>query len=118
MARALVTARRGPLPFRGYPLRGLPPRGRPSCEPRRDPGKFQARASRPAAPSRSIRQQTIARSGRRGSGKKGGTHTERKCQSISGAGIDDAIGPLVFVALSPVSLDVSLAVQSEIQSVL
>src|SRR5258708_17735070 len=75
MARVLVAARRGPLPFRGYPLRELPPRGRPSCEPRRDPGKFQARASRPAAPPRSIRQQTTARSDRRGSGKKGGTHS-------------------------------------------
>jgi DNA invertase Pin-like site-specific DNA recombinase len=47
---------------------------------------------------------------------RGNREAERKCQSISGAGIDDAIGPLVFGALSPVALEVSLAVQHEIQS--
>jgi DNA invertase Pin-like site-specific DNA recombinase len=40
---------------------------------------------------------------------------EPGCQSSSGAGIDAAIGPLVLEALSPLSLEVSLAVQQEIE---
>ncbi len=49
----------------------------------------------------------------RGRGNKQGEHG---CQSIAGAGIDQTIGPLVFEALSPMSLEVSLAVQQEIES--
>ncbi len=47
-----------------------------------------------------------------GLGKKEG---ETKCQVVPGAGIDDAIGPLVLEALSPMALEVSLAVQREIE---
>ena len=47
---------------------------------------------------------------------RGNKQAERKCQSIAGGGIDDAIGPLLFEALSPVALQVSLAVQEEIHS--
>jgi hypothetical protein len=47
---------------------------------------------------------------------RGNKEAEPACQSISGAGIDEAIGVLVFEALSPVALQVSLAVQQEIQS--
>jgi len=46
---------------------------------------------------------------------RGNKEAERTCQSISGVGIDNAIGPLVFDALSPVALEVSLAVHHEIQ---
>lgn len=48
----------------------------------------------------------------RGRGNKQG---ERRCQSIAGAGIDKAIRPLLFEALSPMSLEISLAVQQEIE---
>lgn len=47
---------------------------------------------------------------------RGNKEAERTCQSISGVGIDAALGPLVLEAISPVALDVSLAVQHEIQS--
>lgn len=46
---------------------------------------------------------------------RGNKEGERKCQSVPGAGIDDAIGPLVFEALSPIALEVSLAVQQEVE---
>ncbi len=49
-------------------------------------------------------------------GGRGNKQGERGCQSSSGAGIDAAIGPLVLEALSPLSLEVSLAVQKEIES--
>jgi DNA invertase Pin-like site-specific DNA recombinase len=48
----------------------------------------------------------------RGRGNKEG---ETKCQCIPGVGIDDALGPLLFEALSPTALEVSLAVQQEIE---
>ena len=47
---------------------------------------------------------------------RGNKEAEQKCQSIAGAGIDEAIGSLVLGALSPVALEVSLAVQHELQS--
>ena len=47
---------------------------------------------------------------------RGNKEAERACQSISGGGIDAALGPLILEAISPVALDVSLAVQHEIQS--
>jgi len=40
----------------------------------------------------------------------------RKCQQIPGAGIDEAIGGLLVEAVSPLALEVALAVQQEIQS--
>ena len=38
------------------------------------------------------------------------------CQSIPGAGIDQAIGELLVEVVTPVTLDVALAVQQELQS--
>lgn len=49
----------------------------------------------------------------RGRGNKQG---ERGCQSIAGGGIDEAFAPLVLEALSPLSLQVSLQVQQEIET--
>lgn len=46
----------------------------------------------------------------------GNKEAERRCQSIAGAGIDEAMGPLVMEALSPLALEVSLAVQHEIET--
>lgn len=42
-------------------------------------------------------------------------HGEQICQSIPGSGIDAAMGDLLVEAMSPVALEVSLAVQREIQ---
>lgn len=39
-----------------------------------------------------------------------------KCQSIPGAGIDDAIGKLLVETVTPVTLDVAFQVQSELES--
>lgn len=43
-------------------------------------------------------------------------HGGKKCQQIPGAGIDEAIGELLVEAVSPLALEVALAVQQEIQS--
>jgi len=48
--------------------------------------------------------------------KKGIEHARRVCQSIPGHGIDDAIGQLLLELVTPVTLDVALAVQEELQS--
>lgn len=47
---------------------------------------------------------------------RGNKEREKNCQSIAGGGIDDAVAPLVFDALSPVALEISLAIQREIQT--
>ena len=48
--------------------------------------------------------------------KEGIEHAQRFCQSIPGHGIDDAIGELLLKMVTPVALDVALAVQEELQS--
>jgi len=48
--------------------------------------------------------------------REGIEHARRLCQSIPGHGIDDAIGQLLLELMSPVTLDVALAVQEELQS--
>ena len=47
--------------------------------------------------------------------KEGIEHSERICQSIPGWGIDAAIGCLLLEALTPMTLEVALAVQEELQ---
>ena len=42
-------------------------------------------------------------------------HAERVCQSIHGSGIDAAIGTLLLETLTPLTLEVALAVQQELQ---
>ena len=42
-------------------------------------------------------------------------HRERICQSISGLGIDEAVGGLLLEILTPCALEVALAVQQELQ---
>ena len=42
-------------------------------------------------------------------------HCERICQSISGLGIDEAVGGLLLEILTPWALEVALAVQQELQ---
>jgi DNA invertase Pin-like site-specific DNA recombinase len=42
-------------------------------------------------------------------------HAERICQSISGLGIDEAVGGLLLEILTPWALEVALAVQQELQ---
>jgi DNA invertase Pin-like site-specific DNA recombinase len=42
-------------------------------------------------------------------------HRERICQSVSGLGIDEAVGGLLLKILSPCALEVALAVQQELQ---
>lgn len=42
-------------------------------------------------------------------------HADRFCQNISGGGIDAAIGALLVEMLTPVTLEVALAVQQELQ---
>jgi DNA invertase Pin-like site-specific DNA recombinase len=42
-------------------------------------------------------------------------HAERVCQSIHGLGIDAAIGTLLLETLTPLTLEVALAVQQELQ---
>jgi hypothetical protein len=42
-------------------------------------------------------------------------HAERICQSISGLGIDEAVGGLLLEVLTPWTLEVALAVQQELQ---
>lgn len=48
--------------------------------------------------------------------KEGIEHARRFCQSIPGSGIDDRIGELLLELITPVTLDVALAVQEELQS--
>jgi hypothetical protein len=48
--------------------------------------------------------------------KEGIEHSHRVCQSISGASIDKAIGDLLIQTVTPMALDVALAVQQEIQT--
>ena len=48
--------------------------------------------------------------------QEGIARAERICQRISGAGIDEAIGQLLMEVVTPVALEVTLAVQREIQS--
>ena len=43
-------------------------------------------------------------------------HGEKVCQIIPGAGIDAAVGNLLLEAMTPMSIEISLAVQQEIQS--
>ena len=47
--------------------------------------------------------------------KEGIEHAERICQSIPGSSIDRAIGSLLLEALTPLTLEVALAVQNELQ---
>jgi len=47
-----------------------------------------------------------------GQGKK---VADSKCQSIPGYGIDEAVGDLLVQAMNPIALEVSLAVQQELQ---
>ena len=48
--------------------------------------------------------------------REGIEHAEPICQSIPGQGIDDGIGQLLLELMTPVTLDVALAVQEELQS--
>jgi DNA invertase Pin-like site-specific DNA recombinase len=48
--------------------------------------------------------------------REGIEHAEPTCQHIPGAGIDDAVGNLLVEAMTPVALEVALAVQQELQS--
>jgi DNA invertase Pin-like site-specific DNA recombinase len=48
--------------------------------------------------------------------KEGIECAERKCQQIPGVGIEQTVGNLLIEAMSPVALDVALAVQEELQS--
>jgi DNA invertase Pin-like site-specific DNA recombinase len=48
--------------------------------------------------------------------KEGIKWAERKCQQIPGIGIEQTVGNLLIEAMSPVALDVALAVQEELQS--
>jgi len=48
--------------------------------------------------------------------KEGIECAERKCQQIPGVGIEQTVGDLLIEAMSPVALDVALAVQEEMQS--
>jgi DNA invertase Pin-like site-specific DNA recombinase len=48
--------------------------------------------------------------------REGIEHAEPVCQHIPGAGIDEALGSILVEAVTPVTLDVALAVQQELQS--
>jgi DNA invertase Pin-like site-specific DNA recombinase len=48
--------------------------------------------------------------------REGIEHAEPVCQRVPGVGIDQAIGDLLVDALNPVALEVTLAVQRELQS--
>ena len=50
--------------------------------------------------------------------RDGIAHAERACQSILGSGIDAAIGTLLMETLTPLTLEVALAVQQELQQCL
>ena len=47
--------------------------------------------------------------------RDGIAHAERVCQSILGSGIDAAISTLLMETLTPLTLEVALAVQQELQ---
>jgi hypothetical protein len=47
--------------------------------------------------------------------REGIEHAERICQSLPGSGIDAAIGTLLSEMLTPLTLEVALAVQQELQ---
>ena len=48
--------------------------------------------------------------------REGIEHAEPVCQHIPGAGIDEAVGDILVEAVTPVTLEVALAVQQELQS--
>jgi DNA invertase Pin-like site-specific DNA recombinase len=48
--------------------------------------------------------------------REGIEHAEPICQHIPGAGIDEAVGDILVEAVTPVALEVALAVQQELQS--
>ena len=48
--------------------------------------------------------------------REGIEHAEPICQHIPGAGIDEAVGDILVEAVTPVTLEVALAVQQELQS--
>jgi len=48
--------------------------------------------------------------------REGIEHAQPLCQRVPGGGIDEAIGELLVEAVSPVALEVALAVQQELQS--
>ena len=48
--------------------------------------------------------------------REGIQHGHAVCQQITGASIDEAIGPLVIEAVSPMALDVTLEIQQELQA--
>ncbi len=48
--------------------------------------------------------------------REGIEHGEAVCQHVPGAGVDQAIGALLVEAVNPVALEVTLAVQHELQS--
>lgn len=48
--------------------------------------------------------------------REGIEHGEPICQSIPGAGIDEKVGDILVEAVTPVTLEVALAVQQELQS--
>lgn len=48
--------------------------------------------------------------------REGIEHGHARCQRVPGAGIDQAIGELLVEAVNPVALEVTLAVQRELQS--
>lgn len=48
--------------------------------------------------------------------REGIEHAEPVCQHIPGAGIDEAVGNVLVEAVTPVTLEVALAVQQELQS--
>ncbi len=48
--------------------------------------------------------------------REGIEHAEPVCQRVPGVGIDQAIGDLLVAAVNPVALEVTLAVQRELQS--
>ena len=48
--------------------------------------------------------------------REGIEHAEPACQHIPGAGIDEAVGDILVEAVTPVTLEVALAVQQELQS--
>jgi hypothetical protein len=43
-------------------------------------------------------------------------HAESVCQTVPGAGIDQAVGELLVEVVTPVALEVALSVQQELQS--
>jgi DNA invertase Pin-like site-specific DNA recombinase len=48
--------------------------------------------------------------------REGIEHAEAVCQRVPGAGVDQAVGELLVEAVNPVALEVTLAVQRELQS--